>query len=332
MELGVKYIFQRIGFYLVAAWVSVTLNFILPRLMPGDPASLLLSRISGRLRPEQIDALKKVYGLTNSPLPVQYIQYLKQVLHGNLGISIYNFPTPVSEVIATGLMWTLLLGLTAVVISFVLGNLIGVIAAWRRGGWVDSVMPPLMIFIGSFPYFWLAMLCLFVFGFELKLFPISHAFGMNVTVGFNLPFLIDVVRHTILPAITIVLVSTGGWALGMRNTMIGVLSEDYITMADAKGLSNRRIMFGYAARNALLPAVTGFGIALGYVVGGALLTEIVFSYPGLGFQLLTAVQNLDYPLMQGLLLVITLAVLIANFIVDLIYVRLDPRVRIQARE
>lgn len=327
-----KYILRRIGFYLIAAWVSITLNFVLPRLMPGDPASRLLARISDRLRPEQIDALKHVYGLNNAPLVKQYFEYLWNVAHGNLGISIYNFPTPVSQVIATGLMWTLLLGLTSVVVSFILGNLIGIVAAWRRGGWIDSVMPPFMIFVGSFPYFWLAMLCLFLFGFELKIFPISHAFGLNVTPGFNLPFILDVIRHTILPALTIVIVSAGGWALGMRNTMIGVLSEDYITMADAKGLPNRRIMFGYAARNALLPAVTGFGIALGYVVGGALLTEIVFSYPGLGFQLLTAVQNLDYPLMQGLLLIITLAVLIANFIVDLIYVRLDPRVRVQAKE
>jgi len=194
---------------------------------------------------------------------------------------------------------------------------------------MDSVLPPLLIFVGSFPYFWLAMLALFFLGFELGWFPLRYAFSFDTVPGLNAPFLSSVLSHLVLPAGTIVLVSIGGWMLGMRNTMISVLGEDYVVMAEAKGLSQRRIMFHYAARNAVLPAFTSFGIAFGFIISGALLTEIVFTYPGLGYQLFTAVQSLDYPLIQGLLLTITLAVLAANLMVDLLYVRLDPRVRLQ---
>jgi len=323
-----KYILRRIGFYAVAAWVSLTLNFFLPRLMPGDPATRLLARISDRLRPEQIEALKKVFGLSDAPLLNQYFTYLGHIIRGDLGISIWQFPAPVSTVIGIAMGWTILLGGGAVILSAIIGNLLGISAAWRRGGWVDSVMPPSLLFIGSFPYFWLAMVSLFFLGFRLNLFPLRHAFRVGLTPGFNWLFIMDVLWHLVLPAGSIILVSVGGWMLGMRNTMIGVLSEDYITMAKAKGLPERRVMLGYAARNALLPTVTSFGISLGFIVSGALLTEIVFSYPGVGFLLFNAVQNLDYPLLQGLLLIITFAVLGANLIVDLLYVRLDPRVRV----
>jgi peptide/nickel transport system permease protein len=322
-----KYLLRRIWFYFVAAWVSITINFFLPRLMPGDPATRMLARISDRLRPEQIVALKKVYGISDEPILNQYISYLGNIFKGNLGISISHFPTPVSSVIGTAMGWTILLGGVAVILSAVIGNLLGIVAAWKRGGWVDSILPPLLIFIGSFPYFWLAMVSLFVLGFELNWFPLRHAFG-NTTPAWNWLFIKDVLWHLVLPAGSVILVSAGGWMLGMRNTMIGVLSEDYITMAKAKGLPERVMMFNYAARNALLPAVTSFGISLGFIVSGALLTEIVFSYPGVGFLLYNSVVNLDYPLLQGLLLIITLVVLGANLIVDLLYVKLDPRVRV----
>lgn len=322
-----RYILRRVVFYLVALWASLTLNFFLPRLMPGDPASRLLSRIQDRLTPEQIDALKGVFGLSDDLLPVQYVTYLGNMLHGNLGLSISRFPSPVTEVIYGSLFWTLLLGSVALIISFLFGNILGVIGAWRRGGWVDSTLPPVLIFFSAFPYFWLAMLALFFFGFQLDWFPLRNAFDTTIPPGFTPEFIGSVAYHLVLPASTVLLVSIGGWMLGMRNTMIGTLSEDYISMAEAKGLFRRTIMFRYAARNALLPAVTGFGLSLGFIVSGALLTEIVFTYPGLGYLLLTAVQQLDYPLIQGLLLIITIAVLIANFLVDIAYARLDPRVR-----
>jgi len=327
MEETVRFILRRLGFYLIAFWASITLNFLLPRFMPGDPVSRMFARTQGKMQPEQIDALRKLLGVDDRPIWEQYIDYLHNIVTGNMGISISRFPAPVTEVIAAQIGWTLLLGGTALVIAAVAGNLLGILAAWRRGGAIDSTLPPVLIFIGSFPYFWLAMGALYLFGVILGWSPLRHAFSDGVEPGFTWEFLSDVGAHLVLPALTIVLVSIGGWMLGMRNTMIATNSEDYITMAEAKGLRPGHIMFRYAARNAMLPSVTSFGMSLGFVVGGAMLTEVVFAYPGVGYQLLNAVQGLDYPLMQGLFLTITAAVLLANFLVDILYVRLDPRVR-----
>ena len=322
-----RFILRRLGFYLIAFWVSVTLNFLLPRFMPGDPVSRMFARTQDRMQPEQIEQLRKLLGVDDRPLWEQYVGYVHNMITGQMGVSISRFPAPVTEVIGSQVGWTLLLGGTALVIAAVVGNLLGILAAWRRGGAVDSALPPLLIFIGSFPYFWLAMGALYLFGVTLGWFPIRHAFSDTIVPSFSWEFVSDVGMHLVLPALTIVLVSIGGWMLGMRNTMIATNAEDYITMAEAKGLRPGRIMFRYAARNAMLPSVTAFGMSLGFVVGGALLTEVVFAYPGVGYQLLAAVQGLDYPLMQGLFLTITAAVLLANFLVDILYVRLDPRVR-----
>ncbi|WP_284976832.1 MULTISPECIES: ABC transporter permease [unclassified Arthrobacter] len=322
-----RFILRRLGFYLIAFWASITLNFLLPRFMPGDPVSRMFARTQGKMQPEQIEALRKMLGVDTRPLWEQYVDYMHNILTGQMGVSISRFPTPVTEVIASQIGWTLLLGGTALVCAAVVGNLLGILAAWRRGGAIDSALPPLLVFIGSFPYFWLAMGALYLFGVVLGWFPIRHAFTDGLEPAFTSEFIGDVGAHLILPALTIVLVSIGGWMLGMRNTMIATNSEDYITMAEAKGLRPGRIMLRYAARNAMLPSVTSFGMGLGFVVGGAMLTEVVFAYPGVGYQLLNAVQGLDYPLMQGLFLTITAAVLLANFLVDILYVRLDPRVR-----
>jgi peptide/nickel transport system permease protein len=311
----------------LAFWASITLNFFLPRLMPGDPATAIFARFQGRMDPAQIDSMRAAYGLSDAPLIEQYFTYLGSVLRGDFGISISSFPSPVIDVIRISLWWTLLLGAVALILSFVIGTVLGIFGAWRRSGFVDSVLPPLLLFTGSFPYFWLATAALFLLGFQYDLFPLRHAYEDGLSPEWSLEFISSVFTHLILPAGTIILVSIGGWMLGMRNSMISVLAEDYITMADAKGLSDRRVMFNYAARNAMLPSVTAFGMALGFVISGALVTEVVFSYPGLGYSLLTAVRSLDYPLMQGIFLMITLAVLVANFIVDLLYLRLDPRVR-----
>ena len=322
-----RYILRRLGFYIVAAWASLTLNFFLPRLMPGDPVTSIFAQFQGRMDPASIDAMREAYGLSDDPLLQQYVAYVGSVLRGDFGISISYFPTPVIDVIGTGLSWTLLLGGLALILSFGLGNLLGVFGAWKRGGMIDSVLPPLLLLVGSFPYFWLASLALFYVGFQWDFAPLRHAYEAGLVPGWDWDFVLSVITHLLLPAATVVLVSVGGWMLGMRNTMISTLAEDYITLAEAKGLSQKRIMFAYAARNALLPNVTAFGMALGFVLSGALLTEIVFSYPGLGYQLVNAVRGLDYPLMQGIFLMITLAVLAANLLVDLLYIRLDPRVR-----
>ncbi|EDM81866.1 putative oligopeptide/dipeptide ABC transporter, permease protein [Plesiocystis pacifica SIR-1] len=322
-----KYVLRRLLFYVIAAWASVTLAFFIPRMMPGDPTSTMFARFKGKLDPAALDDLRAAFGFTDGTLLEQYGVYLGNVLRGELGISIEYYPATVSSVIGNALVWTLVLAGVAVVISFTLGTLGGVLAAWRRGGWLDSTLPPLFVLLGAFPYFWLAMALLFVLGFQLELFPLGHAYDDRIAPEASWAFFSSVVGHAVLPAATIVLATMGAWMLDMRNTMIAVMGEDYIKLAVAKGLSPRRVMLRYAARNALLPNVTSFGMALGFVVSGSILTEIVFSYPGQGYLLLQAVQSQDYPLMQGLFLTITLAVLGANLLVDVAYAWLDPRTR-----
>ncbi|WP_163994990.1 ABC transporter permease [Pyxidicoccus caerfyrddinensis] len=325
-----RYALRRLGFYLLAAWASLTLNFVIPRLAPGDPATAMFARFEGRIQPEAMDALRAAFGFTDAPMPVQYFTYLRHLFAGDLGLSYAYYPSRVSEVIGTGLVWTLGLAGCAVIFSFVLGSFLGVLAAWNRGGWLDSVVTPVLAFLGAFPYFWLAMLALYLFGFGLGWFPLRHAYSHDMEPGLSFAFAADVARHAVLPAASIVVATLGGWMLSMRNTMVATLGTDTLRLAHAKGLPPRQVMLRYAARNALLPNVTGFGMALGFVLSGSLLTEIVFSYPGTGYLLILAVRNQDYPLMQGLFLVITLAVLAANFAVDLLCLWLDPRTRAHA--
>jgi len=322
-----RFILRRLGFYLAALAVAVTINFFLPRLLPGDPAAVILGTQASKLTAENLKAVREALGLSDAPLIQQYVTYLNHLFQGNFGLSYTYFPAPVTKVIANGFIWTLLLGSVSLILSFVLGNLIGIIGSWRRGGVIDSVLPPLLIFIGSFPAFFLALGMLYTFGVKLDVLPISHAYNNRLPQGFNLPFILSIIEHMILPATTSVLLGIGGWALGMRNVMVSVLADDYVTMAEAKGLKQARVMFRYAARNALLPGVTGFGIALGAVLSGQILIETVFSYPGLGFLLINSVNGRDYPLMQGLFMMITVGILAANFFIDILYTWLDPRVR-----
>jgi peptide/nickel transport system permease protein len=317
----------RLAFYAIAAWAAITVNFLIPRLMPGDPVSAMAGRLQGRASPETIAALREAFGETDAPLHEQYVDYLGDIARGDLGRSISQYPARVSDVIASGLVWTLALGGVAVVLSFLLGTALGALAAWRRSGLLDSVLPPVLALSGSFPYFWLAMLALHLFGFVLGWAPLRHASCDHIAPGWTLSFVVDVVQHAFLPALTIIVATIGGWLLGMRNAMIGVLGTEQLTLARAKGLPRGRILWSYAARNALLPNLTSFGMALGFVLGGSLLTEIVFSYPGTGYLLIQAVRTQDYPLMQGLFLAISLAVLGANLLVDLLTLALDPRTR-----
>jgi len=318
---------RRLAFYALAAFIALTLNFAIPRAMPGDPAGVMFARFQGELSPEALDALRATFGFTDAPLHRQYLDYLSHVLRGELGTSVAYFPAPVAEVIGSGLFWTLLLAGGALVISFALGTALGAVAAWRRGGWLDAAAPPMLAFLGAFPYFWLAMVALWWLGFTLDWFPVRHAYDLSLTPACSLEFAASVLRHAVLPAGTMVIASLGGWMLSMRNTMVAVLGEDYVTYGRARGLSPARVRWRYAARNALLPNVTGFGMALGFVLSGALLTEIVFAYPGQGYLLIQAVRAQDYPLMQAIFLSITLAVLAANWLVDVAYVALDPRTR-----
>lgn len=321
------YVLRRLGLYLIALWAALTINFLLPRMMPGNPAIALLAKFGGRLEPQALAAIEVAFGIhTHESLAAQYVQYFGQLLHGNLGVSLTFFPTTVATVIGRALPWTIgLIGL-ATVISFAIGMLMGIYTGWRRGTRLDAVLPPLFTMMSGFPYFWVALAVLYVIGFKAGWFPISGGYENGMTPGFSWPFIGSVLVHGILPAFTIVVTSVGYWAVNMRNTMITTLSEDYVTMAKAKGLRDQVVMLGYAARNAVLPNLTGFAMSLGFVVSGAILTEVVFSYPGVGYMLFQAVEQEDYPLIQGLLLLIVIAVLAANLVADLLYAMLDPRV------
>lgn len=322
-----RYILNRLGFFLVSLWAAITINFVLPRMMPGNPAEAMFAKFQGQLQPAALKALELQFGFNNKPLLAQYWDYIKGLVTFHWGLSFTYYPTPVSTVIRNSLPWTIGLVGVATILSVFLGTALGIYISWRRGGWLDSVLPPVTMFLQAVPYFWMALMLLFLFGFKLSWFPMAHGFGMNMQPAFNGKVLSSILYHGLLPGITIFFGSFSGWLIGMRNNMIFTLGEDYVVFAEAKGVSPSRLMFQYAARNAILPQVTSFAIAIGNVVGGSILTEVVFSYPGIGMQLNTAVLNEDYPLIQSAFLLIALAVLIANLIVDLLYSRLDPRVR-----
>jgi peptide/nickel transport system permease protein len=322
-----RYALQRIAFYAFTAWAAITLNFFIPRMIPGDPVKSLLARFQGQMNTDAIESLYVLFGIDkNASLWSQYVDYWKQLLHGDLGLSFSAFPTPVAEVIADALPWTLaLIGVTTV-ISFFVGTGVGILAGWRRGSWVDGVLP-VTTFLSSVPYFWLGLLAIFLLTGPDSFFPASGGYDGAYVPAWDMYFIPSAIRHSLLPALTILITSVSGWILSMRNMMVTVSAEDYITVAHAKGLSDRRVALSYAARNALLPNVSGFALALGFIVGGTLLVEIVFSYPGLGFLLFRAVGAKDYPLMQGIFLVITISVLVANLLADMVYLFLDPRTR-----
>ncbi|TDE97357.1 ABC transporter permease [Occultella glacieicola] len=328
-----RFLWQKLGFYLVALWAALTLNFFLPRWMPGNPVDILVSKLAqrGEVTPATRHAIELLLGMDSSvPLWHQYIDYLQQIFRGDLGVSVAYFPTPVVDVIGQTLPWTVgLVGLSTL-ISFVIGVGLGTFAGWKRGSWIDNMVPSLTL-LQSVPYFWLALVLLFLFGSVWQVFPLNGGYDIYTTSpGWTWDFVGSVIYYGTLPALTIVISSVGGWMLGMRNMMVSTLAEDYILTAEAKGLRPSRIRAVYAARNAVLPSVAGFAISLGFVVAGSVVTESVFSYPGIGSALLSSVNNADYALMQGIFLVITLSVLGANLLVDLLYTVIDPRTRARA--
>ncbi|WGD38531.1 ABC transporter permease [Lysinibacter sp. HNR] len=322
-----RFFLRRTAFYLFTAWAAVTINFFLPRIMKGDPVSAYLQKNQGKISPEAVESLRTLFGLdTNKSLVEQYLDYWRMLFTGDLGRSFSKGLAPVSEVIAAALPWTIGLVGIATVISFVLGTTIGSYVGWRRGSKADLVIP-FATFFSTVPYFWMGLIAIALFSTALGWFPASHAYDKGSQPAFTWDFIGQVIQHGTLPALTIVVASLGGWILGMRNMMITVMDEDYVTVARAKGLPQRRVLVNYAARNAILPQLSSFALSLGFIVGGTLVMELVFSYPGVGKLLLDATNAKDYPLMQGLFLVITLAVLVANIIADIAYAALDPRTR-----
>jgi peptide/nickel transport system permease protein len=324
-----RFALRRLGFFVFTLWAALTLNFLLPRLMPGNPALAMLSKFHGQLGPGALHALEILFGVnTDKSLPAQYVSYLHQIATGNLGVSLEFYPASVTSVIGSAVWWTLgLVGVTTV-LAFALGTGLGIVSAWRRGGRLDSVLPPVFVITSAIPYFWVGMVLVLIFGITLKWLPTQGGFYVSTdTPSLSVIYFEDVLSHAALPAITLLITTIGTWILTMRNTMITTLAEDYVRMARAKGLPGRRIMVDYAARNAILPNLTGFAMSLGFVVSGAILIEYVFNYPGVGYMLLQAVQSEDFPLMQALFLLITVAVLLAILIADIATALLDPRTR-----
>ncbi|HUB22894.1 MAG TPA: ABC transporter permease [Streptosporangiaceae bacterium] len=323
-----SFIVRRLIFYAVAAWVALTLNFFIPRLVPGNAVEAIMSKFPN-LQPSAYRALEALLGVGHGgSIWHQYWSYLVDVAHLNLGTSVSEYPAQVSTLLGEALPWTITLVGTATVIAFLVGTALGIAAGWRHGGGLDRVLPGLM-FLQAIPYFFFALILLELFAVKVHAFPIGQGYGQGLIPGWHWDFIGSAIYHSLLPALTIVLTSIAGWMLQMRNVMITTVGEDYVIAAQAKGLSNRRVVFTYAARNAILPQLQGFGLALGFVVSGALVMEIVFSYPGIGLLLVNAVTSNDYPLAQGIFLVITFAVLIANLVVDLIIVFVDPRTRVR---
>jgi peptide/nickel transport system permease protein len=322
-----KFLLRRVGFYLFTAWAAITLNFFIPRMLPGDPVQSLINKYQGRLSTDAINSLRVLFGLNSHTTVWQdYLTYWGNLFHGDFGISFTYFPTPVAEVVAQSLPWTLMLVGTSTIIGFVLGTLAGVGLGWRRGTWMDGLLP-VANFFSAIPYFWLGLIAIAIFAVVIPVFPASGGYDGALTPSFSMDFIGSAIYHAALPALTIVISSVAGWILSMRNMMVTVSSEDYVTVAQAKGLPERRVMFGYAARNAVLPSISGFALSLGFIVGGTLVTEMVFSYPGIGYVLFQAIGSKDYPLMQGVFLIITLSVLVANMAADFVYAFLDPRTR-----
>ncbi|GAA4170572.1 ABC transporter permease [Gryllotalpicola koreensis] len=325
-----RFYLQKIVFYVVALWAAVTLNFLIPRLMPGNPVDIMIAKMGAAGQPITAGtrhALEVELGGSGGSLIQQYGAYIVNLLHGNLGISLTNFPEKVTTVIGQALPWTIALVGMATIISFILGIGLGMLAGWKRGSWLDNLIPVTTMF-QAVPYFWLALILVLVLTRVLSLFPYAGGYNVATTVpGLSFQFIGSALYYGFLPAVTIVISSVGGWMLGMRNMMVATLSEDYIVTAEAKGLKPSRVRMTYAARNAVLPSLSGFAISLGFVVAGSIVTEQVFSYPGIGQLLFTAVSNDDYALMQGVFLVISLSVLAANLVVDVLYGLIDPRTR-----
>jgi peptide/nickel transport system permease protein len=306
------FVLRRLGFFVVTFWAAVSLNFLIPRLMPGNPIQTLEAE-HPHLNPQAIHALTILLGGGyQGSLVSQYFDYWGRVLTFNFGISITtSFGEPVTTIVLHALPWT-----------------IGLVSAWRRGTWLDSALPPIFVITSAFPYFWVGLILIYIFAIRLGIFPQEGAYNfLNDTPGWNLHYLVDVFEHAVLPGLTILLTAIGGWILTMRNNVITVMADDYVRTARAMGLKPWRVMWAYVGRNAVLPNLAGFAMSLGFVVSGAIVVEYVFNYPGLGTLLLTSVQALDYPVMQALFLLITVAVLFSVLAADVVTAIIDPRTR-----
>jgi peptide/nickel transport system permease protein len=320
-----SYVIKRLGSALLTLWIALTVNFALPRIMGGNPADFMASQTAmGSL--EYAKILKSQFGLDKSIFE-QYFIYLGQLLKGNLGISYSTFPVPVADIITRAMPWTLLIVIVSVFISFLIAFIVGVICALKKNSWFDNIVTNVAFYIKSIPYFWVAMLMLMGLSYYLDIFPMSHAMPSNLGEDMKwFQMIIPIAYHAFLPILSLVIVTFAGRLIVFRSNVLQVFSEDYIIMGQAKGLKRKTILYKYALRNALLPSFTGLMLSLGLSVGGAMATEIIFSYPGIGLTIMNAIYAQDYPLIQGCFAIIAVSVVGMNFLADLIYPLIDPRV------
>ncbi len=320
-----RYLSKKLLIYVLTFFVAITLDWAIPRFMPGNPISILVSRFSSLPNAREIltSYFTQSFGL-DKPIIVQYVNFWKAFLSGDLGVSIYLYPKPVLEIIKESLPFDIALLLPSIVLSWIIGNWIGALAAKKRI--LDRTLIPILYVFTAMPYFWFAIILAWFLGVVIPLFPISGAYSYSMTPELSWEFILDFVYHWTLPFLSLFAVMLGGWAIGMRNMIIYEIEANYSRYMESLGASEGLIL-RYAFRNAVLPQVTGLALQLGTIVAGALTTEAVFSYPGIGYILLQAILHQDYFLIQGCFLFIVLTVLAANFIVDIVYVLIDPRIR-----
>lgn len=321
-----RYFGRKSLIYLLTFFLAVTIDWLIPRFMPGNPIQNMLARAGLRAEAAQMmyTYYTRAFGL-DLPIWQQYLSFWNALLHGDLGTSVLLFPQPVSQVILNAVPYDLFLLLPAILLSWLAGNSFGAFAA--RSRWLDNSLLPIGYILTATPYMWLGILLAWAFGIVLGIFPISGAYSYAMSPSLSWPFFWSLLRHWFLPFASLFIVMFGGWAIGMRNMIIYELEADYAHYLEALG-APRRLIRGYAFRNAILPQITGLALQLGVIVSGALATEIVFSYPGIGYLILQAIQNQDYFLLQGCFLFIIIGVLLANFLIDIVYVLVDPRTRI----
>ena len=324
-----KYFLNKLGWFLITFVFAFILNFLLPRLMPGDPVAAIVSRLAqGMSNATGVQAIYQQYSDlfgTNKPLLIQFFIYVKNVAQGNFGFSFSQYPRTVADVIKSSIWWTIGLQVPAIIVGWLIGNTLGALAAYLKGGF-DKVLMPISLFVSNLPAFGMAVILLVIFGVGLQWFPTSGGYGFDLIPSWSWTFVWSVIVHYQLPFWSIVLIAIGGQAIGMRSMSIYELNADYVKYSRFLGIKDRKIV-SYVFRNAMLPQITGLALSVGTMVGGALVAEVIFSYPGLGTTLLNAVLGQDYPLISAATLVITVMLLSASFIIEILYGFIDPRIR-----
>lgn len=332
----VKYLLRRFIFLLVTYIVATTIVFILPRAIPGNPLAQILSNLSqiAQAKPEAIRAAEKTlmeeFGL-GKPWYKQYVEFVGKAFRGDLGTSITFYPRKVVDLIMPVIPWTLMLLLPATIVAWILGNSLGALAAYRRNTWIDKAVLTGSLVVSQIPYYWLGMIFVFFFAVRLRILPTHGAYSQGLIPTLSWSFILNVLKHYILPFSSIVVSALGGWAIGMRLMVTYELGSDYAMFSEYLGMKDKRV-FKYVFRNSMLPQITGLALQLGGILGGSLITEIVFNYPGTGYLLFRALTTLDYPLIQGIFVILIASIYLANFLVDFVYAVVDPRIRIGQEE